>query len=61
MSKEIMEDGRRRVQILARSLESAKKKAKLLKNLKVSSGNMVQAESHEENGMKTYSFRVKDV
>ena len=56
-----MEDGRRHVQIIARSLAAAKVKAKLLKNLKVSSGNMVKAESHEEGGMKTYSFRIKDV
>ena len=60
MSREVMEDGRRHVQIIARSLEAAKSKARLLKNLKVTSGNMVQGEK-EEHGMKTYSFRVKDV
>lgn len=61
MSKEVMEDGRRHVHILARSLVAAKNIARKNKNLKISSGNLVQAESHEENGMKTYSFRVKDV
>jgi len=60
MVREVMEDGRRHVQILARSLEAAKNIARKNKNLKISSGNMVQGEK-EENGMKTYSFRIKDV
>jgi len=60
MGREIMEDGRRHVQIIARSLEAAKNIARKNKNLKITSGNMVQGEK-EENGMKTYSFRIKDV
>ena len=60
MVREVMEDGRRHVQIIARSLEAAKNIARKNKNLKISSGNMVQGEK-EENGMKTYSFRIKDV
>jgi len=61
MVREVMEDGRRHVHILARSLEAAKNKARPVKNLKISTGNLVEAEKHEENGMKTYSFRIKDV
>lgn len=60
MSREVMEDGRRHVQIIARSLEAAKNIARKNKNLKITSGNMVRGEK-EENGMKTYSFRIKDV
>jgi len=60
MVREVMEDGRRHVQIIARNLEAAKNIARKNKNLKISSGNMVQGEK-EEGGMKTYSFRIKDV
>ncbi len=60
MVREVMEDGRRHVQIIARSLDAAKNIARKNKNLKITSGNMVQGEK-EENGMKTYSFRIKDI
>ncbi len=54
-------DGRKTVHILARNLTAAKKIAKLNKNLKISSGNLVNSAEVEEGGLKTYSFRMKDV
>lgn len=56
-----MEDGRRRVRVFARDLRAAKNKARLLKNLKVNSGTLVNSAEVEEGGMKEYSFRLKDV
>jgi hypothetical protein len=55
------EDRRKTVHILARTLEAAKRIAKLNKNLNVSSGNWVNSAEIEEGGLKTYSFRMKDV
>ena len=55
------EDSRKTVHILARNLAAAKRIAKQNKNLKVSSGNLINSAEVEEGKLKTYSFRMKDV
>ena len=53
--------GNRTTHIQARTLKTAKNIAKLNKNLKISSGNLINSAEVEDGGLKTYSFRYKDV
>ena len=53
--------GNRTTHIQARTLKAAKNIAKRNKNLLVNSGNLLNSAEVEDGGLKTYSFRYKDV